>query len=208
MGKVNSTPGGLLWKLRYLSFQRRKFPWRDEMIFRSSYVQNGISYTAKWPLDINSLQPSAAYMRQWIGSALVQINGLSPIRCQTIILTNAGLLSIGPLGTNFSEILIKIQNFSFTKMHLKITSVKWRPFRPGGDELKQPTGAQVMVARIQDLMSYHTKDLAMYQTCIEMFISLPNFAKKQKTKKLPNFAGPSSSMLPRRLPNCPSIGKL
>ena len=27
-----------------------------------------------------------------------------------------------PLGTNFSEILIKIQNFSFTKMHLKISS--------------------------------------------------------------------------------------
>ena len=152
------------------------------MIFRSSYAQNGISYTAKWPLDINSSQPSAAYMRQWIGSALVQINGLSPIRRQTIILINAGLLSIGPLGTNFSEILIKIQNFSFTKMHLKITSVKWRPFRPGGDELKQPTGAQVMVARIQGLMSYHTKDLAMSQTCIEMLISLPNFAKNKKQK--------------------------
>ena len=29
----------------------------------------------------------------------------------------AGLLSIGPLGTNLSEILIKIQSFSFTKMH-------------------------------------------------------------------------------------------
>ena len=29
----------------------------------------------------NSSPPSAAYMRQWIGSALVQINGLSPICC-------------------------------------------------------------------------------------------------------------------------------
>ena len=44
-------------------------------------------------------------------------NGLSPIWGQDIILTNAGLLSIGPLGTNFSEILIKIQNFSFTKKY-------------------------------------------------------------------------------------------
>ena len=35
-------------------------------------------------------------------------NGLSPIRRQAIIWTNAGLLSIGPLETNFSEILIKI----------------------------------------------------------------------------------------------------
>ena len=36
-------------------------------------------------------------------------NGLSPIQCQAIIWTNARLLSIGPLGTNFSEILIKIK---------------------------------------------------------------------------------------------------
>ena len=62
-------------------------------------------------------------------------NGLSPIRRQAIIWTNDGLLSIGPLGANFSEILIKIQNFSFTKTHLKISSAKWRPFCAGGDEL-------------------------------------------------------------------------
>ena len=47
-----------------------------------------------------------------------------------------GLLSIGPIGTNFSETLIKMQNFSFMKMHLKISSAKWRPFCPGGDELR------------------------------------------------------------------------
>ena len=54
---------------------------------------------------------------------------------QAIILTNAGLLSIGLLGTNFSEILIKIHNFSFTKMYLKTSSGKWWSFCPGGDEL-------------------------------------------------------------------------
>ena len=59
-------------------------------------------------------------------------NGLLPIRRQVIIWTNAGLLSIGPLGTKFSEILIKIQNFSLAKMHLNISSAKWRPFCPGG----------------------------------------------------------------------------
>ena len=47
----------------------------------------------------------------------------------------AALLSIGPLGTNFNEILIEMQNFSFTKIHLKILSVKWWPFCPGWDEL-------------------------------------------------------------------------
>ena len=46
-------------------------------------------------------------------------NGLSPGRRQTIIWTNAGILLIGPLGTNFSEILIVIHTFSFKKMHLK-----------------------------------------------------------------------------------------
>ena len=35
-------------------------------------------------------------------------NGLSPGRRQAIIWTNTGILLIGPLGTNFSEILIEI----------------------------------------------------------------------------------------------------
>ena len=55
-------------------------------------------------------------------------NGLSPGRRQTIIWTNAGILLIGPLGTNFSEILVGIQTFSFKKIHLKMSSAKWRPF--------------------------------------------------------------------------------
>ena len=55
-------------------------------------------------------------------------NGLSPERRQAIIWTNAGLLLIGPLGTNFSEILIKILTFSFKKMRLKVSSAKRRPF--------------------------------------------------------------------------------
>ena len=53
-------------------------------------------------------------------------NGLSPGRRQAIIRTIARILLIGPLGTNFSEILIWIQTFSFKKMHLKMSSAKWR----------------------------------------------------------------------------------
>ena len=41
---------------------------------------------------------------------------------------NAGILLIGPLGTNLSGILIKIQTFSFKKKRLKVSSAKWRPF--------------------------------------------------------------------------------
>ena len=55
-------------------------------------------------------------------------SGLSPEWCQAIIRTNAKLLSIGTLGTIFSEILIEIQTFSFKKMPLNILSGKWRPF--------------------------------------------------------------------------------
>ena len=45
-----------------------------------------------------------------------------------ILWTNAEILLIGPLGTNFSEILIEIGTFSFKKMHLKVSSAKRRPF--------------------------------------------------------------------------------
>ena len=38
--------------------------------------------------------------------------------------TNVDLSSVGPSGTNFSEIFIKIQTASFNEMHLKMFSVK------------------------------------------------------------------------------------
>ena len=55
-------------------------------------------------------------------------NGLSPGRHQAIIWTNAGILLIRTLGTNFSEILSEIHKFSLKKMHLKTSPGKWRPF--------------------------------------------------------------------------------
>ena len=63
-------------------------------------------------------------------------NGLSPDRRQAIIWTNTGLL-IGPLGTNFSEILIEILTFSLKKMRLNVSSAKRRPFRLGLNVLIQ-----------------------------------------------------------------------
>ena len=60
------------------------------------------------PQCINSLRPSDAY--KCVGNLTIigSDNGLSPGRHQAIIWTNAGILLIGPLGTNFSEILIEI----------------------------------------------------------------------------------------------------
>ena len=54
-------------------------------------------------------------------------NCLSPGGRQAIIWTNAGILLIGPVWTNFSEILIEIYTFSLKKMRLKISFAKWRP---------------------------------------------------------------------------------
>ena len=87
------------------------------------------------PQSINSSRTIDKFTRQQTRSQLIspwcriyasmnQIstcldNGLSPLRRQAIIQTNALSLSTGPLVTNFSEILIKIPNFS---------STKWRPF--------------------------------------------------------------------------------
>ena len=55
-------------------------------------------------------------------------NGLSPGQRQAIIWTNAGILLIGPLGTNFNEISIEIHTLSFKEMHMKMASAKWHPF--------------------------------------------------------------------------------
>ena len=64
-------------------------------------------------------------------------NGLSPGRRQAITKTNAGIFSIGPLGANFSEILIRIDTFSFKKMRLKVSFAKRRPFYLGLNVLRK-----------------------------------------------------------------------
>ena len=73
----------------------------------------------------------------WLGDAFICMskltiigsdNGLVPGRHQAIIWTNAGILLIGPLGTNYSQILIEIHIFSFKKMHWKMSSGKCLQF--------------------------------------------------------------------------------
>ena len=54
--------------------------------------------------------------------------GLAPGRHHAIIWSSAGFFLIGPLGTNISDILIRIHTFSLKKMHLKILPGKWWPF--------------------------------------------------------------------------------
>ena len=58
-------------------------------------------------------------------------DGLSPGRRQAIIWTNAAILLIWTFRTNLSEIFKEMHTFSLKKIHLKMSSGKWRPFCPG-----------------------------------------------------------------------------
>ena len=84
-------------------------------------------------------------------------NDLSPGRRQAIIWTIAGILLIGPLGTNFSEILIGIQTFSFNKMHLKMASVKWRSSCLGLNVLRlcKGTDCQLVFCKTVEIPTNH-----------------------------------------------------
>ena len=100
------------------------------------------AYVTQWVS--NTVHPPMEYLRDlylplthwgWVTHICVgnltiigSDNGLSPGRRQAIIWTNAGILLIGPWGTNFSEILIGINTFSFKKIHLNMSSAKWCPF--------------------------------------------------------------------------------
>ena len=79
-------------------------------------------------------------MHQRIGSALVQIMAYHLFGAQPLSEPMLEwILLIRPLETNFSENRSKIQTFSFTKTHLKMSSAKWWPFCSGGDDLSHYT---------------------------------------------------------------------
>ena len=76
-------------------------------------------------------------------------NGLATSRRQAIIWTNAGILLIWPLGTNFSEILIKIHISSFKKIYLKMWPAKYRPSCPNLNVLTHwPMGDVVIIPKV------------------------------------------------------------
>ena len=98
---------GALWGLwDWLSaFAFHSFIWLYELIEAEWRIHTSVKY-------------------DFIGSYV----GLSPVRRQAIIWTNAGLLAIGTPWTNFRDFLFEIQTFSFKLMHLNMLSGKLRPF--------------------------------------------------------------------------------
>ena len=100
----------MLW---FLSDHARK-TWvaaRKDLMHRHSLANH--------PQDLPTAHPVPSLV-QTMASRLIGAKPLSE--------PNAGLLLFGSLGTSFSEIWIKIKQFSSTKMRFKMSSVKWRPF--------------------------------------------------------------------------------
>ena len=74
-----------------------------------------ISFHCSW---LNSLTHWGRVTHRCVSKLTVigSYNGLSPGRRQAIIWTNAGILFIGTLGTNFNENLFEIRKFSYNKI--------------------------------------------------------------------------------------------
>ena len=89
--------------------------WLYEVLkFKTSYLIDHLWQLTHWGWVMNICIKNLTI----IGSE----NGLSPGQCQAIIWTNAGILLMQMLGTNFSGILSGIHTFSFKKMHLKMSA--------------------------------------------------------------------------------------
>ena len=117
--------------------------------------------TVNFLTNIHKRHPIAHLLTHWgrvmhicIGKLIIigSDNGLSPDRRQAIIWTNAELLSIGPLRTYFSENLIKMQQFSLKKMHVKMSSAKWRLFCLGLNVLRQGKGCIFWILNLIDIL--------------------------------------------------------
>ena len=87
-------------------------------------------------------------------------NGLSHGRRQAIIWNNAGILLIGPIGTNFGEILNEIETFSLETMHFENAVCKLTAIlsRPQCVNIKRFTGADVAVTYVP-FQAIHTTHL-------------------------------------------------
>ena len=104
----------------------------QDLLFCANVIKHAIFTIVSLPnLTLSFTEAERPVYTSVTYANIVSDNGLSPGRRQAIIWTIAGKLLIGPLVTNFREILIKIDAFLFNKMHLKLSSRKWRSFCVG-----------------------------------------------------------------------------
>ena len=122
-----SVPQTHIYKRKWSHWERTGSWWRHQM--EPSFL---------WPALFNQFYSHGRATHICVSNITIiaSDNGLSPGRRQAIIWINACILLIGPLGTNFSEILVEILTFSFMKMRLKVSSAKWSPFCLGLNVLR------------------------------------------------------------------------
>ena len=89
--------------------------------------------------DIENFPILRSYRLFKIGFEFESYLSLVTIRRQAITWTNVGLLSNGLLGTNISEIWIRIFSFPLKKCIWKCRLPERRPFCAGWDELTSPS---------------------------------------------------------------------
>ena len=123
---------GLLWITTFLVPSEAIWQWFSFWLLNmQKTLMNHLRATSEPLISRNSHSQQATPMVD-MKSVLTHWGRVThicvPERRQAIIWTNAGILLIGNLGTNFSKILIKTDTFSFNKIHLKLSSAKWQPF--------------------------------------------------------------------------------
>ena len=118
-------------------------------------------------------RPCDAYMRKQTSN-----NGFSPGRRLAIIRTSSGILLIGTLGTNLSDILSEIHIFSFKDMHLKM-SLKWRQFcyglsvlMPYGGTMPQWVNSPVLVKHFIPLVCWAYLISSYFKTIITTHVAI------------------------------------
>ena len=99
------------------------------------------SFFSNWQIKTISFKMADGIL---LSSATLQPLIVRPEWHRAVIWTNAGILLIEPIGTTFNEILIEMHTLSFRKMHLKMSSAKWRSFCLGLDVLINKVVKSVM----------------------------------------------------------------
>ena len=110
-------------------------------------------------------------------------NGLSPDRRQAIIWTNVGILLIGPLWTNFSEILIGIRHFQSRKCI-------WKCRLRNGVHLSRPQCVKMPIVLRADWPWPSRSNLTVY---LHRFCVIEKFVRRAKTESVELFHIPNGS---------------
>ena len=151
-------------------------------------------------------------------------NGLSPVRRQAIIWTITGMLLIGPLRTNFNEILIEIHTFLFTKIHLKMTCGNWRQFclglnmlssmflvtvwRPGSIAIRRLTKEPLTRSSVMELDTHNARQAATSRLLPKLSMTSYNWVLRKiditryglrVVRSFCTFVAASTTLLPSRL---------